>query len=203
MSEISAVEFVPLLNHDDYEILNEYPFTIRKKKDKYELKDTYNNSNGYICITLNRKLYYKHRLISEQFIPNPNNLPNVDHVNHDRTDYHLSNLRWVSRSTNNFNKSSHLGVEYTFYDDIPDESICITDYQTRNGLRVFNVNKYYYYYDEDENEDMFFMKVDDHYYRKIHVNVFKNGLRFIRCRDINHKGVSVYINQFKLQYNLI
>ena len=196
--------FVPLLNHeDDYEIMCEYPFTIRRKSDHYELKDTYNNSNGYICITLNRKLYYKHRLIAEQFIPNPENLTDVDHVNHDRTDYHLNNLRWVSRSNNLFNKSANKGVAYTFYDDIPDESIMITDYQTRNELRVFDMDKYYYYYDEETDEDIFYMKVDDNYYRKMHVNVYKNGSQVIKCKDINRKGVSVVINRFKLQYDLM
>ena len=125
-------EFVSLLNHDDYEILNEYPFTIRRKKDGFVISES-DRGNGYVRVCLNRKDYNKHRLIAEQFLPNPLNLPCIDHINRDRTDYHLANLRWVSRSNNQFNKSSHLGVEYTFYDDIPDESICIIDYNTRNG----------------------------------------------------------------------
>lgn len=195
--------FVPLLNHeDDYEIMSEYPFTIRRKKDDYVISE-FDRGNGYLCVKLKGKTYYKHRLIAEQFIPNPNNLPNIDHVNHDKTDYHLSNLRWVSQSTNLFNKSSNLGVEYTFYDDIPDDSIMIIDYNTRNGLRVFDTDKYYYYFNDETDEDIFYMKVDDNYYRKMHINVQKNGSQVVNCLDINHKLVGVVINRFKLQYDLM
>ena len=98
----SVVDFVPLLNHTGYEILNQYPFTIRKKSDKRIINE-YVNNVGYISVCLNRIPYLKHRLIAIQFIPNPNNLPQVDHINHDRTDYHLSNLRWVSLSQNHYN----------------------------------------------------------------------------------------------------
>ena len=79
----------------------------------------------------------------------------------------------------------------------------ITDYNTRNGLRVFEIDKYYYYFDEETDEDMFFMKIGEHYYRRMHINVLKNGSHMISCMDINHKKVNVVINRFKSQYNLI
>ena len=40
------------------------------------------------------------RLIAIAFIPNPDNLPEVDHINYDRTDYSLSNLRWTTHADN-------------------------------------------------------------------------------------------------------
>ena len=118
-------EFIPLLNFEnDYEILNEYPFTIRRRRDGYVISESL-NSGGYPQVKLNGDSYYKHVLIAKQFIPNPENLPCVDHYNHDRTDYHLVNLRWCNQSNNQFNKSSHLGVEYTFHDSIPSsEEMC-------------------------------------------------------------------------------
>ena len=60
MTEEAGV-YVDLLNFEnDYEILNQYPFTIRRKSNKRELNeklDTY----GYIRVYLNRKPYKKHR----------------------------------------------------------------------------------------------------------------------------------------------
>ena len=56
MSE-TVGEFVDLLNFEnDYEILNEYPYTIRRKRNNYEVKESVTN-NGYIRIYLNGKDY--------------------------------------------------------------------------------------------------------------------------------------------------
>ena len=52
-------------------------------------------------IGLNRtKPYYIHRLIAEAFIPNPHNKPMIDHINTDRTDNRVSNLRWCTQKEN-------------------------------------------------------------------------------------------------------
>ena len=44
-----------------------------------------------------------HRIIAKAFIPNPDNKPQVDHINGDRTDCRIDNLRWVTPSENNSN----------------------------------------------------------------------------------------------------
>jgi hypothetical protein len=49
------------------------------------------------------KKQYCHRLVAQAFIPNPNNLPEVDHINNNRFDNHVTNLRWCSRSQNSAN----------------------------------------------------------------------------------------------------
>ena len=95
--------YVECVIDTDYEILNEYPFTIRKKSNKREVRESL-TGNGYPRVHLNLIDYSKHRIIAEQFIPNPDNLPEVDHINHDKTDYHLSNLRWCNKSQNQRNK---------------------------------------------------------------------------------------------------
>ncbi len=41
-----------------------------------------------------------HRLVATHFIDNPNNEKNVDHIDHNKLNNHVSNLRWVSQSTN-------------------------------------------------------------------------------------------------------
>lgn len=62
-----------------------------------------------------------HRLIAENFIPNPNAFNCVDHINRIRTDNRISNLRWVSYSQNNYNAVRNIriklfkgGIEYIF-----------------------------------------------------------------------------------------
>lgn len=44
--------------------------------------------------------YYVHRIIAETLIPNPQNLPEIDHINQNKTDNSIGNLRWVTRGEN-------------------------------------------------------------------------------------------------------
>ena len=62
------------------------------------------NDNGYlkICLTKDkvRKTYRVHRLLAIQYIPNPDNLPEIDHIDRNSLNNDLSNLRWCDRTIN-------------------------------------------------------------------------------------------------------
>ena len=62
-------------------------------------------THGYTRVCINRKPTDVHRLMAINFIPNPLNLPEVDHKDRVRTNYQLNNLRWVTSSINGLNSS--------------------------------------------------------------------------------------------------
>ena len=50
--------------------------------------------------TNTREDVYIHRIIANLFIPNPKNLPEVNHLDSNRKNNKSSNLEWVTRSEN-------------------------------------------------------------------------------------------------------
>ena len=72
------------------------------KNQKY--KKLYLGEDDYYRVCLPNKTYLLHRLIAIHFIPNPENKTEVDHIDRNRKNNLIENLRWVTRSENNINK---------------------------------------------------------------------------------------------------
>lgn len=65
-----------------------------KKKNNYVVYSLYNLKNK------KSTTHYAHRLVAQAFIFNPNNLPQVNHKNGNKSDNHLENLEWVTEAEN-------------------------------------------------------------------------------------------------------
>ena len=95
---------------------------VYNQKYKRYLKPSCNNC-GYLNVILSKdgkkKNHKIHRLVGLHYIPNPDNKICVDHINRDRTDNRLENLRWATHSENTQNtgvyKNNKLGIKNICY----------------------------------------------------------------------------------------
>jgi hypothetical protein len=79
------------------------------------MKDGYHRIR--LCKNKKRKDYYIHKLVALAFLPNPENKFEVDHIDRDKNNNTLENLRWSTRSENTQNadkrkdcSSQYIGV---------------------------------------------------------------------------------------------
>lgn len=95
-----------------------------KYKKQQFLKEYINQDNSYKYVGLvsegKQKQVAIHRLIAIHYIDNPNNYKEVDHINRDRGDYRIENLKWVNRCENLLNqgvrKNNKIGIKNIHYD---------------------------------------------------------------------------------------
>ena len=66
----------------------------------------FQDNHGYARITLpGNKKYKLHRLVAIQWVPNPDDKPQVAHLDADRTNARVDNLMWVTQSENEYHKT--------------------------------------------------------------------------------------------------
>ena len=106
---------------------------------------------GYLQVKLSKKgkWYYKrvHRLVAEAFIPNPNNLKQVNHIDGDKTNNEVSNLEWIDNKNNtqhgydnNLYHSKHRCIKIEVYDKITHQ--LINTYKSiRETANELNINR--------------------------------------------------------------
>ena len=90
---------VPFLNYDIYEdgrVFSHY-------RDRF--LTIQHNVDGYCYVTLSNngksKMYFVHRLVAMCFVPNPNNYPEVNHIDGNKDNNFWANLEWCTAWYNN------------------------------------------------------------------------------------------------------
>ena len=178
--------FEPLTDFEDsYEIEVEEPHRIRKIGSDTFVSTHVNGFNGYVEIHLNRWTYKLHRILAKHFLPNPNDLPEVDHIDRDKTNNAIENLRWISRSDNCRNRVSNR-ARYEYLTTAPND---ITEIRTFNGVEYAD-NKYFFCFEND----LVVQRVNDHKWRFLSLDL-NNGYARINMYDINKHVHHVYLHK--------
>jgi len=77
------------------------------------------DGGGYLAVNLCKNgsqiLTKVHRIVAFAFIPNPEQKPEVDHINRDRRDNRVENLQWSTKRENMLNTHRHDREQYGIY----------------------------------------------------------------------------------------
>ena len=78
-----------------------------ERNDYYEYVQPNTSGSGYLQVGVPKRkdIVLVHRLVAETFIENPRGCKEVDHINRDKSDNRVENLRWVTREENMGNLS--------------------------------------------------------------------------------------------------
>ena len=173
----------------DFDLLD--VFSWNEKKNCWDYKKGTINKNGYVVFvfTVNGKkiAMSKHIVIARMFIDSKYDSKrfDIDHIDHDKENNSIENLKIVSRRENLLNRSGLKGIKYTFLDDIGDKVVV------------------------DEVNNIYYSKTNDKFYRFIHhTNMYREMYeRFYskncyRIKYGNNQGKMIDFNATKFRKNL-
>lgn len=96
-------EWKTITGYEKYEISNIGQVRVASTK---QIRKPYKDKQGYKNITLydsNKKYSVRfaiHKLVADAFIDNPNNYDSIDHIDFNRQNNRIDNLRWLPRVVN-------------------------------------------------------------------------------------------------------
>ena len=109
--------------------------------------------NGYMVVTFygSGKFHQMmiHRLVAGAFIPNPNNLPMINHKDEDKTNNHVDNLEWCSAQYNSTYNNIHYRnkekrrkavIQMTLDDEFVAEYESVREAERQTGFRNSNIS---------------------------------------------------------------
>lgn len=162
-----------------YQVSNEGE--VKSKRNKIvKIELTY---HGYCRVHLWKngigKHHSLHRLVAQAFIPNPNNLPQVNHKDEDKTNNHAENLEWCNATYN-------------------------SNYGTRNQ-RVSNTQKGRVFTDEHKRNLSEALKTSERFQKMIHSVEYRQKLRDAQKNhpQRNRKDLSQQVFQYTLDGELV
>ena len=86
---------------------------------------------GYLFVRLCKdgkvKNYKIHRLVAEAYLPNPENLPQVDHIDENKTHNYLNNLQWITNKDNCRKSNNKPVLQYDLDGNFVREWECAAD----------------------------------------------------------------------------
>lgn len=98
---MSLEVFRPIKNFEDYEVSN---WGNVYSKRTHKMLKPFITGKGYLKVNLNvggKRIHCRvHRLVAQAFIPNPQNKPQVNHIDGNKLNNSFTNLEWCTNQEN-------------------------------------------------------------------------------------------------------
>lgn len=111
---------------------NGHPQTVRER----EIKQSIDKTTGYYIVALCKNgqqiSYYVHRLVALSFIPNPYNLPYVNHKDENKLNNNIDNLEWCTPTHN-----ANWGTAQERHSQTRSTPIIMCDTKTHEPIKEF------------------------------------------------------------------
>ena len=102
------------------------------KHEKGRIISQHISNSGYYNVPLRknkiRKFYFVHRLVAQTFLDNPENKPQVNHIDGNRLNNQVSNLEWATRSEN-VNHALRTGLLHGLRGDLSPHKVAVLQYE--------------------------------------------------------------------------
>ena len=84
-----------------------------------------------------REDYYVDKLVAQAYLPNPNNLPQVDHIDNDKTHNYVNNLQWITNRDNVRKSKNKPILQYTMEGEFVREWDCANDVGRKASVNIY------------------------------------------------------------------
>ena len=103
------------------------------------------DKDGYLRICLckdgQKKMCRIHRLVAEAYLPNPEGLPQVDHIDNIKTHNYLNNLQWITKKDNVRKGRNKPILQYDLDGNFIREWECTADVGKKAGKNILHCLK--------------------------------------------------------------
>ena len=121
---------IPIKDYEDFYLISTSGaiYSLRKRRNVAQFP----NEKGYLRVrltdTTKMTQHFVHRLVGKAFIPNPSNLPQINHINGDKSDNRVENLEWMSLQDN---------VKHAITNGMSPNVVCLSTQQISEALSKY------------------------------------------------------------------